>query len=80
MAEFWQLRQVPTITTGDTSPPGPLYWNAPAHEALDRMRRASRRGTGCHLTAEMIRSLGLTSIGQIWTEENPFKNPEADNG
>ena len=31
-----------------------------AQDALNRMRRASHRGTGCHLTKEMIDSLSLT--------------------
>lgn len=42
-----------------------------AHDALNRMRRAHDRGTGCHLTADMIRSLGVTLIGQMWGEEDP---------
>lgn len=42
-----------------------------AHDALNRMRRAAERGTGCYLTAEMIRSLAVTSIGQIWAEDDP---------
>ena len=44
---------------------------SPAHDALDRMRRASERGTGCRLTAEMIASLAVTTIGQMWSEEDP---------
>ena len=39
-----------------------------AQKALDRMRRASERGTGCHLTADMVQELGLSSIGQMWSE------------
>lgn len=42
-----------------------------AHDALDRMRRAERRGTGCHLTAEMIQALGLTFLGEVWNEIRP---------
>lgn len=42
-----------------------------AHDALDRMRKASVRGTGCRLTAEMIESLSRTSIGQMWGEPDP---------
>lgn len=42
-----------------------------AQNALNRLRRAHRRGTGCHLTAEMISSLALTLIGQIWDEDDP---------
>lgn len=44
---------------------------APAHAALERMRRASERGTGCHLTAEMIRALSLSLIAQMWSEATP---------
>lgn len=40
-----------------------------AHKAVDRMKRASDRGTGCHLTADMIRELNLTFLGQVWSEE-----------
>lgn len=43
----------------------------PAQDALNRMRKAAERGTGCHLTAEMIRSLAVTQIGAIWAEEDP---------
>lgn len=49
-----------------------------AHAALDRMRRAHARGTGCHLTAEMIRDLGLTFLGETWGEEGdcePYADP-----
>lgn len=42
-----------------------------AHDALNRMRRACERGTGCHLTAEMIQSLGLTMVAEMWGEEDP---------
>jgi len=42
-----------------------------AHDALNRMRRAHDRGTGCHLTAEMIQSLALSLVGQIWAEADP---------
>lgn len=34
--------------------------------ALDRMRRANERGTGCHLTADMIREIGYSKIGELW--------------
>lgn len=43
----------------------------PAHDALDRMRRAHERGTGCRLTPDMIEALGRSSIGQMWAEEDP---------
>ncbi len=35
-------------------------------EALKRMKRAHERGTGCHLTKEMIQTLSVTLIGQWW--------------
>jgi hypothetical protein len=46
-------------------------WDEAAQDALDRMHRAHGRGTGCHLTAEMIQSLALTAIGEIWSGERP---------
>lgn len=49
-----------------------------AHAALDRMARAHKRGTGCHLTADMIHALGVTMIGQMWGEENPLKDENDD--
>lgn len=42
-----------------------------ANDALNRMRRAHDRNTGCHLTAEMVASLGVTFLAQIWSEEDP---------
>lgn len=44
---------------------------SPAHDALNRMRRAFERSTGCHLTADMIESLSVTVIGQMWNEDDP---------
>ena len=41
------------------------------HDALNRMKRAHERGTGCHLTAEMIESLSLTIVGSMWNEPDP---------
>ena len=35
-------------------------------EALRRMRRASERGTGCHLTADMIQALSTSTIAEWW--------------
>lgn len=43
----------------------------PAQDALNRMRRAHERGTGCRLTADMIRSLYLSFIGQMWEQDDP---------
>jgi hypothetical protein len=48
-------------------------WDAEAQRALDRMKRAHARGFGCYLTAEMVQNLGLTSIGEIWSQPNPHK-------
>ena len=43
----------------------------PAQDALNRMRRANQRGSGCRLTAEMIASLSLTLIGKMWSDDDP---------
>lgn len=48
------------------------------HDALNRMRRAYERGTGCHLTREMIDSLGLTILAQIWNEDDPRSSPTTE--
>lgn len=39
-----------------------------AHEAFDRMRRARDRGTGCHLTADMIFALNTTFLGEVMSD------------
>lgn len=49
---------------------------SPTHDALNRMRRASERGTGCRLTAEMIASLAISTIGQMWGEKDPRHEDE----
>jgi hypothetical protein len=51
-----------------------------AHDALNRMRRAHKRRTGCYLTAEMIASLGVSFVAQAWGEEDPrdAATPEAE--
>lgn len=41
----------------------------PTLEALDRMRRAYQRGTGCHLTREMIANMNLSVFGEMWNED-----------
>jgi hypothetical protein len=41
-----------------------------AQDALNRMRRASERGTGCHLTADMIAALTCSIVGQMWGEDD----------
>ncbi len=45
-----------------------------AHDALNRMRRAYERRTGCHLTAEMVEALGETSVGSLFLDDDPRKN------
>lgn len=40
-----------------------------ANDAFDRMKRAHERGTGCHLTAEMIEALSISFLGEVWDEE-----------
>lgn len=42
-----------------------------AQNALNRMKRAYERGTGCHLTKEMIASLGVTRVAEWWEQEDP---------
>lgn len=41
------------------------------HDGLNRMKRAHDRGTGCHLTAEMIAALSLTCVGSLWMDDDP---------
>lgn len=48
-----------------------------AQNALNRMRRAHNRKTGCYLTPEMIAGLALTTIGQMWGEPDP-RTPGGD--
>ena len=55
-----------------------MDWNVLANQALDRMRRAHIRGTGCHLTAEMIVALGVTFLGERWEEKSTAKEPTHD--
>lgn len=52
-------------------------WGAGTQNALNKMRRAHERGTGCHLTADEIRSMSVSLIGQIWSEDDP-RHPAQD--
>jgi hypothetical protein len=36
------------------------------HQAMLRMKRAHERGTGCNLTAVMIKSMSVTGFHDIW--------------
>lgn len=47
-----------------------------AQDALTKMHRAHTRGTGCHLTADEIRSQSLTSIGEMWHQDDPRKTDD----
>lgn len=50
-----------------------------AQDALNKMARAHRRGTGCHLTADEIHSLSVTLIGQWWEQPDPRKQQSEPN-
>jgi hypothetical protein len=56
------------------SPTGSIPQFNGAQDALNRMKRACDRGTGCHLTAEMIQSLGCTFLGGCWQEKDPRRD------
>ncbi len=36
-----------------------------ANDALDRLNRAMKRGTGCYLTPAMVEALRVTAIGEM---------------
>jgi hypothetical protein len=54
------------------------FINVGLQDALNRMKRASNRGTGCYLTAEMVAGLGLTFIAEAWEEDDPRDLIEGD--
>lgn len=39
-------------------------------EALKRMRRGFERGTGCNLTAEMLRAMSVSLVAEWWENIN----------
>ena len=41
--------------------------------ALARLMRAHTRGTGCHMTAEMVDSIGTTVVAEWWTAADEQK-------
>jgi hypothetical protein len=45
-----------------------------AQNALNKLRRAEKRGTGYHLSADEIFALGLTRFGELWAEPDPRSN------
>ena len=46
-----------------------------AQDALNRMKRAHQRGTGCHLTARMLQSLYVSFMGEMWGDDDPREKP-----
>ncbi|MBP2301523.1 hypothetical protein [Azospirillum picis] len=56
--------------------PNPTAATDLAQDALNRLRRADARGTGCHLTAEMVQALSVTNIGEIWNQPDPRDETE----
>lgn len=48
------------------SNPSAIELSTDAQDALNRMGRAYDRGTGCHLTMEMIDALAHTIVGEMW--------------
>ena len=42
-----------------------------ANDALDRLKRAYDRNTGCHLSRDMVAALGLTFLAETWNQERP---------
>lgn len=49
-----------------------------AQDALNRLKRAHDRGTGCHLSAEMVQCLGLTIFGEMWEQPDPRIKSDAE--
>lgn len=42
-------------------------------DALNRLYRAARKGTGCRLSAEEIHYLNTTTFGDAWNQPDPRK-------
>jgi hypothetical protein len=42
-----------------------------AHNALNKLARAAKRGTGCRLSAREIAALNVTKVGELWAEPDP---------
>ena len=45
-----------------------------AQDALNKLRRAEKHGTGCHLSADEVFALGLTRFGELWANSDPRSN------
>lgn len=41
------------------------------HDVLSRMRLAHTAGRGVNISADELRSLSVTLIGQMWEEDDP---------
>jgi hypothetical protein len=50
--------------------------NHGAQDALNRLRKAAERGTGCYLTPEMVAGLATTHLAETWSEQDP-RNPRS---
>jgi hypothetical protein len=48
------------------------------HDAMNRLRRAENRGTGCHLTADMVAGLGM-KYSEVWQEDDPRNESNSNN-
>jgi hypothetical protein len=43
----------------------------PAHDVLNRMRTAHKKGRGIRVTAAELNALSLTSMGELWEAPDP---------
>lgn len=62
------MTPMPKTTPEEVARP---WLNDPLQDALNRMRRAHERGTGCNLTAAMIQGLALSFLAETWGEPDP---------
>lgn len=46
-------------------------YSDPTHNVLNRMREAFASGHGVRISADELRALSVTFIGQIWEESDP---------
>jgi len=50
-----------------------------AQRALSKLARADKRGTGTRLTAEEVRQLGITGMGELWDQPDPTCQTDTTN-
>lgn len=55
----------------ETAPEPSREWNDVVQDALNRIRQAMLKGRGVRLSAEEVRALSLTAIGEIVAGEDP---------